>query len=277
MAATAPRRQYDWITFLSDYGLDDNFVGVCHGVIARTAPVARVIDITHTIEPQDVRQGALVLAQSIPFMPDAVHLAVVDPGVGTRRRSIAIDAGTSVFVGPDNGLLVWAAEASGGIRRVHELTNPAYLLPRVSHTFHGRDVFAPVAGHIAGGVDLAELGPAIDPDTIDRLTASESYVEDNRIHGEVVLVDHFDNLQLNIRRTQLESLGVAVGDRVDVRIAGRRLRMPFAETFADVPTGRSVLCEDSFRQLAVSVNQGRAAELLGANAGDPVIVGPVDH
>jgi S-adenosylmethionine hydrolase len=172
---------------------------------------------------------------------------------------------------------VWAAEAVGGIRRVHELTNPAYLLPRVSHTFHGRDVFAPVAAHLAGGIDLAELGPEIDPHTIDRLTAAESYVEDNRIHGEVVLVDHFDNLQLNIKRSQLESLGVAVGDRVDIRIAGRRHRMPFAETFADVGTGRSVLCEDSFRQLAVSVNQGRAAELLGAHAGDPVIVGPVDH
>lgn len=276
MAARAPRRVHQWITFLSDYGLDDNFVGVCHGVIARTAPAARVIDITHTIEPQDVRQGALVLAQSIPFMPEAVHLAVVDPGVGTRRRPIAIDAGANLFVGPDNGLLVWAAEAAGGIRRVHELANPAHLLPHVSHTFHGRDVFAPVAAHLAAGLDPAELGPEVDPGTLDRLTASESYVEDNRIHGEVVLVDHFDNLQLNIKRSQLERLGVVVGDRVDVRIAGRRHRMPFAETFADVATGRSVLCEDSFRQLAVSVNRGRAAELLGAHAGDPVIVGPVD-
>jgi S-adenosyl-L-methionine hydrolase (adenosine-forming) len=267
---------FTWITFLSDYGLDDNFVGVCHGVIARTAPQARVIDITHTIEPQDMRQGALVLAQSIAFMPDAVHLAVVDPGVGTRRRSIAIDAGPSVFVGPDNGLLIWAAEAVGGIRRVHELTNPRYLLPRVSHTFHGRDVFAPVAAHIASGTDLSVLGPELDPANLDRLSASESYVEDNRIHGEVVLVDHFDNLQLNIKRSQLERLGVSIGDRVDVRIAGRRHRMPFAETFADVASGRSVLCEDSFRQLAVSVNQGRAAQLLGAHAGDPVIVGPVD-
>jgi S-adenosyl-L-methionine hydrolase (adenosine-forming) len=267
---------FTWITFLSDYGLDDNFVGVCHGVIARTAPQARVIDITHTIEPQDMRQGALVLAQSIAFMPDAVHLAVVDPGVGTRRRSIAIDAGPSVFVGPDNGLLIWAAEAVGGIRRVHELTNPRYLLPRVSHTFHGRDVFAPVAAHIASGTDLSVLGPELDPANLDRLSASESYVEDNRIHGEVVLVDHFDNLQLNIKRSQLEDLGVLIGDRVDVRIAGRRHRMPFAETFADVAAGRSVLCEDSFRQLAVSVNQGRAAELLGVHAGDPVVVGPVD-
>jgi S-adenosyl-L-methionine hydrolase (adenosine-forming) len=264
---------YEWITFLSDYGLDDNFVGVCHGVIARTAPRVRVIDVTHTIEPQDVRQGAHVLAQSIQFLPEAVHLAVVDPGVGTTRRSLAVRAGGSVLVGPDNGLLVWAAEALGGIERVYAITNPAYRLQRVSKTFHGRDIFAPAAGHVALGLDPAELGEEVDPATLDRLPSSESRVEAGRIHGEVVLVDHFDNLQLNIERAQLEHIGIALGDRVDVRIAGRRHRMPFAETFAAVPMGRTVLCEDSFRLLAVSVNQGRAAQLLQANAGDPVIVG----
>ncbi|HKE99238.1 MAG TPA: SAM-dependent chlorinase/fluorinase [Actinomycetes bacterium] len=264
---------FEWITFLSDYGLDDNFVGVCHGVIARTAPAVRVIDITHTIEPQGVRQGAHVLLQSLPFMPRAVHLAVVDPGVGTRRRPVAIEAGDSALVGPDNGLLVWAADTLGGIRRAHEITNRAYQLERISSTFHGRDVFAPVAAHLALGLDLAEVGPALDPAGLERLASSESRVDGGRILGEVVLVDHFDNLQLNIDRGQLGKLGIRIGDRVDVRIAGRRHRMPFAETFGAVPTGRTVLCEDSFRLLCVAVNQGRAAELLQANAGDPVVLG----
>ena len=265
---------FDWITFLSDYGLDDNFVGVCHGVIARTAPAVRVIDVTHTIEPQDVRQGAHVLAQSISFLPAAVHLAVVDPGVGTPRRSIVLEAGDGLLVGPDNGLLPWAADALGGVKRAVELTNPAYRLPRVSHTFHGRDIFAPAAAHLANGVDLGELGEGLDPASLERLPASESVVENGRIRGEVVLVDHFDNLQLNIGSEQLGRIGVRLGDRVDVRTAGRRHRMPYAETFAAVPVGRTVLCEDSFGLLAVSVNQGRAAELMGANAGDEVIVGP---
>jgi S-adenosylmethionine hydrolase len=265
---------YEWITFLSDYGLDDNFVGVCHGVIARTAPAVRVIDVTHTIEPQDLRQGAHVLAQSIPFLPQAVHLAVVDPGVGTIRRSIALESGENLFVGPDNGLLIWAAEATGGIKRVHEIANPAFRLERVSSTFHGRDIFAPAAAHLASGVELGELGPAIDPDSLERLPDSRSWTESGSVHGEVMLVDHFDNLQLNIDRDQLADIGVEIGDRVDVRISGRRHRMPYAETFAAVPVGRSVLCEDSFRLLSVAVNQGRAAQLLQANAGDPVVVGP---
>jgi S-adenosyl-L-methionine hydrolase (adenosine-forming) len=266
---------YDFITFLSDYGLDDNFVGVCHGVIARVAPAVRVVDVTHTIEAQDLRQGAHVLAQSIPFLPDAVHLAVVDPGVGTLRRAVALAAGASILVGPDNGLLVWAAETLGGIDRVHTIDNPEFQLGRVSHTFHGRDVFAPVAAHLARGVELAQLGEEVDPVSLERLPASESRVADGSIHGEVVLVDHFDNLQLNIATEQLENIGVRLGDRVDVRVSGRRHRMPYAETFGAVAVGRTVLCEDSFRLLSVAVNQGRAAELLHANAGDPVVIGPI--
>ena len=147
---------YQWITFLSDYGLEDNFVGVCHGVIARIAPGARVIDLSHSVQPQDVRQGATVLAQSVPYMPAAVHLAVVDPAVGTRRGQVALQAGEHVLVGPDNGLLIWAAEALGGIARAHALSEPAYQLERVSKTFHGRDIFAPAAAHVAAGA----AGPA---------------------------------------------------------------------------------------------------------------------
>jgi hypothetical protein len=165
---------YDNITFLSDYGLEDHFVGVCHGVIARIAPHARVIDLSHAVPPQDERQGATLLAQSMPFLPTAVHLAVVDPRVGGERGMVAVEAGGQVLVGPDNGLLVWAAERLGGIERVHALERRAYRLEPVSRTFHGRDVFAPAAAHLAARVVPAELGPAVDPDGRPRLPAGSS-------------------------------------------------------------------------------------------------------
>jgi S-adenosylmethionine hydrolase len=243
--------------------------------LAGIAPSARVIDISHAVSPQDVRQGATVLAQSVPFMPTAVHLAVVDPTVGTRRGSVVIEAGGSVLVGPDNGLLVWAAEALGGVKRVHALTNTAYQLPRVSKTFHGRDVFAPAAAHLAAGLDPAELGAEVDPAALRQLAPSRSRVDDDHIHGEVVIVDHFGNIALNVKREELESVGVVIGDRVEVRIGGQTHRMPFGETFGSVPAGRLVLHEDSFRLLTIAVNQGRASERLKARTGDSVVVGRV--
>jgi S-adenosyl-L-methionine hydrolase (adenosine-forming) len=266
---------HEWITFLSDYGLEDNFVGVCHGVMARIAPHARVIDLSHAIQPQDVRQGATVLAQSMPFVPRAVHLAVVDPGVGGERGLVAIEAGGHTLVGPDNGLLGPAAEQLGGIDRAHAIQSPAHRLEPVSRTFHGRDVLAPAAAHVAAGTDLAELGPAVDPAGLVRLAPLVSRVDGDRIHGNVLLVDHFGNVALNVGREQLERVGVAPGDRVEVRIGGQTHRLPFGETFSSVPAGRMVLHEDSSRRLAVAVNQGRAAERLRARPGDPVVVARV--
>jgi S-adenosyl-L-methionine hydrolase (adenosine-forming) len=266
---------YGWITFLSDYGLEDGFVGVCHGVIARIAPEVRVIDLSHAIRPQDVRHGAAVLAQSVPFVPTAVHLAVVDPGVGGRRRLVAVEAGGHTLVGPDNGLLGWAAEALGGIDRAHAIDSPAHRLEPVSRTFHGRDVLAPAAAHLAAGTDPAALGPAADPAGLVRLDPPVSRVDGDRVHGTVLLVDHFGNVTLTVGREELERLGVALGDPVEVRIGGRAHRLPFAETFSSVPAGRLVLHEDSSRRLAVAVNQGRAAERLQARSGDPVVVARV--
>src|SRR4051812_37274190 len=150
---------YDWITLTTDYGLADGFVAACHGVIARTAPKAQVIDVSHAVPPQDVRRGAAVLAQVVPYMPPGVHMAVVDPGVGTGRRGVVVVAGESVLVGPDNGLLLPAAAALGGAKGAYELTAEEYRLPTVSHTFHGRDVFAPAAGHLTLGVPPAGFGP----------------------------------------------------------------------------------------------------------------------
>ena len=261
---------YDWITFTSDYGLADHFVGVCHGVMARVAPGARVLDVSHAVGAQDVRQGARVLAEAVPYLPPAVHLAVVDPEVGTARGMVAVEAGGQVLVGPDNGLLVWAAEALGGVGRVVALENPAYRLEPVSRTFHGRDVFAPAAAHVAAGVDPGELGPELDPARLVRLERPAARVEGERALASVVAVDHFGNLALDLRREDLELAGVAVGDAVEVRAGGRAHRVVVAETFASVAAGELVLHEDSFGSLALAVNQGRAADRFGAGSGDPV-------
>jgi S-adenosyl-L-methionine hydrolase (adenosine-forming) len=265
---------YDWITFTSDYGLEDSFVAVCHGVVARVAPRVRVIDVTHAVGPQDVRHGAWMLAQAVPYLPRSVHLAVVDPGVGTGRGMVAVEAGGQVLVGPDNGLLVWAAEALGGVERVHALQNPAYRLEPVSRTFHGRDVFAPAAAHLAAGVEPGELGPELDPGRLVRLERAVARVDGGRVRASVVAVDHFGNLALDLRPEDLERVGVAAGDPVEVRVGGRAHRLAFADTFASVPAGDLVLHEDSFGSLAVAVNLGRAAERLGAGPGDRVEVAP---
>jgi S-adenosylmethionine hydrolase len=261
---------YDWITFTSDYGLEDHFVGVCHGVMARVAPGARVLDVSHAVAAQDVRQGAGVLAQAVPYLPRAVHLAVVDPGVGTGRGMVAVEAGGQALVGPDNGLLVWAAEALGGPDRVHALENPRFRLAPVSRTFHGRDVFAPAAAHLAAGVDPAELGPELDPEGLVRLERPAVRAGVGRIAGRVIAVDHFGNLALDLGRLDLEAAGVAAGDPVEVRTGGRGHRATVGETFASVPAGELVVHEDSFGSLAVAVNLGRAADRLGVGAGDPV-------
>ena len=263
---------YDWITFTSDYGLEDHFVGVCHGVMARVAPRARVLDVSHAVGAQDVRQGAVLLAQAVPYLPRAVHLAVVDPGVGTGRGMVAVEAGGQVLVGPDNGLLVWAAEALGGVERVHALRNPEFRVEPVSRTFHGRDVFAPAAAHLAAGVDPGELGPELDPGGLVRLEREAAEVDGGRALARVVAVDHFGNLALGLGRQDLEAAGVAAGDPVEVRAGGRGHGATVGETFASVPAGELVVHEDSFGSMAVAVNLGRAADRLGVGPGDAVEV-----
>src|SRR5262249_39533656 len=170
------------ITFLSDFGLQDDFVGTCHGVIATIAPDARVIDVTHGVRPGHVLQGALVLANTVPYMPSGVHLAVVDPGVGSSRRPLALrDREGRLYVGPDNGLLLPAAERFGGVTEAHELASAEYSVQPVSRTFHGRDLFAPAAAHLAAGVALEELGPPVDPDELVRVDLPKPEVGQNRI------------------------------------------------------------------------------------------------
>src|SRR5918911_3369232 len=198
---------YGWISLTTDYGTFDGFVAACHGAIARIAPDVRIIDITHHVPPADVPRGAAVLAQTAPHLPASVHVAVVDPGVGTSRRAIVIGTPNGVLVGPDNGVLIWAAEALGGIDEVVELANKDWFLGDMSRTFHGRDLFAPAAAHIATGAALTDAGPSVDPETLVRLPDPVVTVGDGWLEAEVMTVDRFGNVQLAAGGSTLAGLG----------------------------------------------------------------------
>jgi S-adenosyl-L-methionine hydrolase (adenosine-forming) len=248
------------ITFLTDYGRDDDFVGICHGVIARICPRARVIDLTHGIPPQDVLAGALALARALPYVPAGVHLAVVDPGVGGPRRAVAIATGDGRrLVGPDNGLLWPAAQAAGGAVAAVDLeSSPLALSPR-SATFHGRDVFAPVAAALAGGLDLQRAGDPIDPAGLQTLQPPRARWVQGTLAAAVIAVDHFGNVQLGAAGDQLAGAGAAV------EVGGETARV--GRTFADVAAGELLLYEDAQGALALAVNHGSAAARLGAAPG----------
>jgi len=271
--AESKQRRYDWLTFTSDYGLDDVFVGVCKGVVAQIAPHARVLDVSHLVAPQDVAQGATSLAAAIPYLPVAVNLALVDPMHGATARGVVVETGDgSLLVGPDNGILSLAWDARGGIVRAFEISNPALCRETIHRTFRGRDIFAPVAAHLANGQDLADVGPAIDPDTLVRLPVRGVIVDDDHVHGEVSLVDHFGNVSLNVCRADLEAAGMTFGDTVEVRCNGRTLNVPFTATYGDVGRGRLTLCEDSFRAIMLAVNAGHASRELRVSRGEPVVI-----
>lgn len=249
---------YRWVSFTTDYGTTDGFVAAVKGVLAGIAPDAGIIDVTHQVPPQDVRRGAAVLAQTVPWLPPAVHLAVVDPGVGTRRRGIAVVAPRGVLVGPDNGLLPPAADALGGITAAYELADPAYHLPVVSATFHGRDVFAPVTAHLCTGLDPGRLGPpAAD---LVRLPTPTVHSGPGELRAEVLAVDGFGNVQL-----AATDLGGLTGR---VRVLGEPATV--GRTFADAPAGGLVVLADSAGYVAVAVNRGDAAARLGVGPGDVV-------
>ena len=263
------------ITFLTDFGLEDDFVGTCHGVIARIAPDVRVIDVTHGIEPQAVLQGAIVLHNTLPYLPLGVHLAVVDPGVGSTRRAVAVQGRDGrVFVGPDNGLLMLAADAVGA-EAAHELAEPRFRLADVSHTFHARDIFAPAAAHLASGVGIAELGPAIDPADLVRIDVPEPVVGRTQISTTVLVVDRFGNIATNATREHLAALGVSAGDRVEVRLTLDRYYAVLAYTFADAGPGELLLYEDSYGLMTLAISRGDAAGLTGVVAGSEIRIAVV--
>jgi S-adenosyl-L-methionine hydrolase (adenosine-forming) len=256
------------IGFLTDFGLQDDFVGTCHGVILRIAPEARVIDVTHGIPPQAILQGAIVLRNTTPYMPVGVHLAVVDPDVGGERRAVALQtADGRTFVGPDNGLLMLAADQLG-VAAAHELLDERYRLPEVSRTFHARDIFAPAAAHLAVGVPIGELGPAVDPETLVRVDSPDPDVGRSQISATVVGIDRFGNIATNLLAHHLAALGISTGDRVEVRISFDRYYASVVGTFADAAPGELIVYEDSYGLVTLAISRGNAARLTGARLGD---------
>jgi S-adenosyl-L-methionine hydrolase (adenosine-forming) len=256
-----------FVAFLTDFGLQDDFVGTCHGVIKQIAPDAQIIDVSHGIPPQAVLQGALVLSNTLPYMPIGIHLAVVDPGVGGVRRPLVLrDREGRHFVGPDNGLLVPAAERAG-IEAARELANPDYALRTISRTFHGRDLFAPAAAHLAAGVSLDELGPPLDPEALVRLDLPVADVSEAGIVATMLYVDSFGNVALNVTREDLEAIGVVPGTRVELELNGQRYFAIATRAFADARPGDVILYEDSYDNMSIAISNGSAAAMLHARVG----------
>jgi S-adenosylmethionine hydrolase len=260
------------VTFLSDYGLADDFVGVCHAVIARIAPEARVIDLTHGVPRHDVRTGALTLARALPYAPAGVHLAVVDPEVGAERRAVAVRCAQEdrILVGPDNGLLMPAAHALGGPVEAVDVGRSPHRLEPLAATFHGRDIFAPVAAHLVAGDPLAAAGDPFPIDELAPLELPQPVLGAGRIEAHALAIDGFGNVQLDVTHDQLAGSGLKLGRAV--RVGGEPAQ--YAQTFADVAPGELLLYEDAYRSLALAVNRGSAAERLGLSADDVVVLEP---
>jgi S-adenosyl-L-methionine hydrolase (adenosine-forming) len=260
------------IVFLSDFGLQDEFVGTCHAVVARRARDARVIDLTHGIPPGDVLRGALTLAGSLAYLPeDAVLLAVVDPGVGGSRRAVAVRSGTGRFlVGPDNGLLSLAWPLLGNAVEAAEITSPELVLRPTSSTFHGRDVFAPAAAHLADGGDLRSVGEALDPGTLVRIEAPRPAVAPGSLTAVVLAVDRFGNVQLGAEAADLAAAGLVDASTLAVRAGTTTSSARRASTYGEAGEGELLLLIDSSGRPALACNRGDAAEELRVAPGDTV-------
>jgi S-adenosyl-L-methionine hydrolase (adenosine-forming) len=246
------------ISFLTDYGLADEFVGVCKGVLHQLAPGAPIVDITHLIAPHDVRAGSLALVRSVQYLPDGIVLAIVDPGVGTARKAIAVEAGPMTFVGPDNGLLAPAVAMLGGARSAVALT--------------GRDIFAPVAARLASGIALAEFGEEIDPVTLTPGIVPLSRIEDDysAIHGEALWVDHFGNVQLNIGPDEVSGFG----EVLSLTWNGKTRTVRVLTAYGEIKGGEVGLVVDSYGLLSVCVDRSNASRELGLGAGAAVTIAP---
>jgi S-adenosylmethionine hydrolase len=266
------------ITFLSDYGYADEFAGVCRAVIARIAPDAQLIDLTHGLQRHAVRQGAIVLANSLPFTPAGIHLAIVDPGVGTERRPVAVKVADEdrILVGPDNGVLALATQRLGGPTRAVDLSTSSFRLEPVTATFHGRELFAPVAAHLANGAGLDDAGEPIEISELTTLELPTPRVYQDRVVAHVVYVDGFGNTALNVGHDELASTFLKLGHRAVLDTGKARITVPFGRAFADVGPGQGILYEDSSRKLALAVNRDSAAEMLGLAPDDEVVLTPAE-
>jgi S-adenosylmethionine hydrolase len=269
-------RRHDTISFLSDYGHADEFVGLVHSVVRGIAPHVTIIDICHEVPPHDVRAGSLTLVRAVQYLAPGVVLAVVDPGVGTDRRAVAVSVGDddeAVFVGPDNGLLAASVAMVGGANRVVELSQPAFHLPAPGATFAGRDIFGPVAAHLSNGVALDELGPPVDPASLRPGLVPIPRQEDDRLEVEVLWVDRFGNVQLNVGPDDLAGFG----PRVTLRWAGQVRTAVRAEAYDDIGAGQLGLLVDSYGLMAVALDRMPAADELGLRAGDGLSLEPADR
>jgi S-adenosylmethionine hydrolase len=267
--------RYHTVSFLSDYGRGDEFVGVVHSVIRAICPAVTVLDITHDIPPYDVRAGGLALARSAQYLCPGVVVAVVDPGVGSSRRAVAVEVGEgqSVLVGPDNGLLAPAVALVGGATRAVALTNRDYHLPPMGGPlFDGRDVFAPVAAHLCLGVPLEELGEEIDPAGLLPWVMPIAREEDGSLVAEVLWVDRYGNAQLNVAPDELD----AAGTHFELHFSGRRHSARRARHFAEITPGAVGLVTDSYGLVALAADRASAAEDLGIGPGDEVRLTPLD-
>jgi S-adenosylmethionine hydrolase len=264
------------VSLLTDYGHEDEFVGVCHAVIRGIAPDVPIVDVTHGIPRYGVRQGAIVLRNAVPYVPVGVHVAIVDPQVGTERRAIALRTGDNrMLVGPDNGLLSLAWEVCGGVVEAVDITRSTHRLEPVSATFHGRDIFAPVAAHLATGAELAEAGQHVEPDELQVLALPQPEVDDGSVAAHVLLVDRFGNASLDVGHADLAGSGLSLGKPVEIEVeGGERFIATFAQTFADVRPGDVILYEDAYRMLAIAVNRGDAASALRLSPDARVVLRP---
>jgi S-adenosylmethionine hydrolase len=264
------------VTLLTDYGENSEFPGICRAVIARACPEARIVDITHSIARHDIRHGALILRNALPYMPMGVHMAVVDPQVGTERRAVAVRcADDQLLVGPDNGLLSLAAADAGGAVEAIDISRSRHRLEPVSATFHGRDVFSPVAAALAAGEPLAEAGEPLDVEDLAVLELPRPQRDGDVVTAHALLVDIYGNVTLDLRHADLPDTGLAYGRALEVSSAGRSRRATFTSTFADVPAGEMLLYEDASRTLALAVNRGDAAAELAVTPGADVRLTPL--
>jgi S-adenosylmethionine hydrolase len=268
------------ITFLSDYGQADEFVGVCHGVMLVRCPEARIIDISHTVPRHDVREGALVLREALAHMPVGVHLAIVDPAIGlsgrTARRALALRTAEEerLLVGPDNGLLWPAAERLGGAIEMVDIGASPERREPVSATFHGRDVFSPVAAALAAGADLRDVGEPLPLQELRRLALPSASALEGMLSTHVLRSDHFGNVILDASPEQLDEVGVTLGDPVSVEVSGRVYAGHYASTFADVPPGELLLYKDALDMAALAVNRGSAASTLKVRRDEELLIRP---
>ncbi len=258
------------ITLLSDFGLKDPYVAEMKAIILSIHPQTQIVDITHKIEKFSVHMGAFVLASSAPhFPPGTIHVAVVDPGVGTKRRSIIVETKRNFYVGPDNGLLMLAAQKEG-INHVYHVNNPQYMLHRVSRTFHGRDIFAPVAANLARGRSPLEFGPEIQDYLLPEF--ANPHVREGELLGEVLHIDNFGNIISNISEEDLEKMGIREGCSLRIKLDGKMLTVKLCSAYGEVPERTPLAIIGSNDFFEVSINQGSASRMLKAKIGDPLSV-----